>query len=72
MDLYEKLKREQPELVERFVFMTGGAFTTRSRYFLAEVSNPRIDKPFEPESLHAIVQRFVQSDEAPAKRAKEG
>ena len=59
MDVYESIKVIDPALAERFAFMTGGAFTTPAGRFLAEVTNPRIDKPFEPNALHALVRRIV-------------
>ncbi len=62
MDLYERLAAVQAECLSRFVFMTGGGFTERARKFLAAVSTPRIDKPFEPEVIRALVAQ------APARR----
>jgi PAS domain S-box-containing protein len=58
-DVYEWLKPVEPELVERFVFMTGGAFTSRAERFLAEVGNPRLDKPFHPEELRSLILRVA-------------
>ncbi|WP_309889005.1 ATP-binding protein [Archangium sp.] len=55
MDLYERLAEARSECLSRFVFMTGGGFTERARKFLATVSTPRIDKPFEPEVIRALV-----------------
>ncbi len=55
MDLYERLAEARAECLSRFVFMTGGGFTERAREFLARVSTPRIDKPFEPEVVRALV-----------------
>jgi len=55
MDLYERLAEVRAECLSRFVFMTGGGFTERAREFLARVSTPRIDKPFEPEVVRALV-----------------
>ncbi len=47
MDLYDQLAAIDPALPARVVFVTGGAFTERARSFLARVSNPRLDKPFD-------------------------
>jgi CheY-like chemotaxis protein/two-component sensor histidine kinase len=55
MDLYEEVTRQRPELGERFVFMTGGAFTDRASEFLARVPNDRIDKPFNRSALKALI-----------------
>jgi PAS domain S-box-containing protein len=56
MDLYEELRRSQPGLERRLVFMTGGAFTPRAREFLEQVPNPRIDKPFDLRHVRALLR----------------
>ncbi len=48
MDVYERCRARDPDLADRFVFISGGAFTDRAREFLERVENPRIDKPFDP------------------------
>jgi len=55
MDLYEDLRAEAPEYVDRVIFVSGGAFTDRTRAFLDSVPNPRIDKPFDVRDLRAAV-----------------
>ena len=60
-DLYEAIIGEEPELASKFVFMTGGAFTDRTRRFLASVPNRRLDKPFEMGEVEAILQEHRQS-----------
>ena len=59
MDLYAAIARRQPELARRMLFMTGGAYTPHARRFLAEVSNPCIDKPFGPAELVSIVDQVM-------------
>ena len=56
MDVYAELARHQPEVLSRLVFMTGGGFTERARAFLQTVPLPRIEKPFEPATLRALVE----------------
>ncbi|MGE6762793.1 ATP-binding protein [Corallococcus interemptor] len=56
MDVHAELSRRRPELLSRFVFMTGGSFTERARAFLQAVPLPRIEKPFEPGLLHSLVE----------------
>jgi len=56
VDLYEEVSRRFPGLQERIVFMTGGAFTPRAAQFLSNVSNPRIEKPFDMRSLRRLVR----------------
>jgi CheY-like chemotaxis protein len=55
VDLYDDLREAAPELLERVIFMTGGAFTERTRAFLDALPNPRIDKPFDVRDLRAAI-----------------
>lgn len=58
MELEEKLTTAAPDLVSRIVYMTGGAFTDRSREFLA-AGRPHLEKPVEPAVLRARVAAQV-------------
>jgi CheY-like chemotaxis protein len=60
MDLHAELSHIAPEVADRMVFMTGGAFTPGAREFLDRVPNPRLDKPFEPGTLRALVQTLMR------------
>lgn len=64
MDLYAELGRRQPELLPRLVFMTGGGFTERARSFLQTVPLPRLEKPFEPDTVRALVEGAPPAREA--------
>jgi len=55
MDFYEAVLRVAPSQARAFVFMTGGAFTPRARTFLADVDQPRLDKPFTRDELDAAL-----------------
>jgi CheY-like chemotaxis protein len=46
LKVFETVERDHPELVSRFVFMTGGAFTDKAQDFLERYRGLRIDKPF--------------------------
>jgi signal transduction histidine kinase len=59
VDLHEILRRARPELAARMVFLTGGAFTARARTFLAQVPNPRLEKPVDPKSLRSFVRQLL-------------
>ncbi len=61
MDVFERVRAARPELAERFVFMTGGAFTDRARDFLKTSGVPRLDKPF----ALADVERLLAERLAP-------
>jgi PAS domain S-box-containing protein len=59
MALHDTLARELPEVAEKMIFITGGAFTQRGVDFLERVHNPRIDKPFDVGTLLTLVRRYV-------------
>ena len=59
IDLYELLKESSPAILEKMVFITGGAFTSMARDFLETVPNVTLEKPFEPEVLRAFVREHL-------------
>jgi DNA-binding NarL/FixJ family response regulator len=56
IQFYEGLRATRPDLCERVVFLTGGAFTPGARDFLDAGRHVVIDKPFDVELLRAIVR----------------
>ena len=52
LQLYDYVSKNLPGLEERFIFMTGGAFTDEARVFLETVSNPCLLKPIDVEQLN--------------------
>ncbi|MCR9160214.1 MAG: response regulator [Nannocystaceae bacterium] len=61
MDVYSRVRRERPEMTQRFVFMTGGAFTASARAFLESIDNEQIIKPFSLRELRSLVARRSES-----------
>jgi PAS domain S-box-containing protein len=59
-DVYAEVTRRRPDLARRFVFMTGGPFTTRGRQFLGSVDAPVIDKPFDVAIVRAMVRSLAR------------
>jgi CheY-like chemotaxis protein len=59
IEFHERLSRELPDQAGRIVFLTGGAFTSTARTFLDEVSNVRMEKPFEVQALRALINERV-------------
>ncbi|MES1175363.1 MAG: ATP-binding protein [Myxococcales bacterium] len=57
--VFEAVKRDHPELVARFVFMTGGAFTDRAREFLAQHAGAQLEKPFNIADIEKILRQFA-------------
>lgn len=60
MDLHAMLATVAPDQVEKMVFMTGGAFTPKTRQFFDQVANPTIEKPFDRAGLFAIVDALLR------------
>src|SRR5581483_4934690 len=58
MDLYEALAQQVPDEAQRMIFLTGGAFTQRSREFLDQVSNRRLEKPCDLRQLLALIEGY--------------
>jgi PAS domain S-box-containing protein len=59
IDIYEAVRDRQPGLENRIVFMTGGAFTTDAREFLARVPNTCIEKPFARAAIDEAIGALV-------------
>ncbi len=59
MELYEKITDLLPGMSEKFVFMTGGAFTPSAIEFVAKVPIKHLDKPFTPIVLKNFVNEFL-------------
>jgi two-component system cell cycle sensor histidine kinase/response regulator CckA len=62
--VYENVKQCHPELVGRFVFMTGGAFTERAREFLAQYPGAQLEKPFNINDVEKLLRQLSASDAA--------
>jgi signal transduction histidine kinase len=60
MDFYEAVVSLVPEQAEHIVFLTGGTFTHRAQVFLDSVNKQRLDKPFKPKALQAIVNERIR------------
>ena len=71
IDLHEWVSAEYPDLVDRMVFVSGGAFTPRVREFLERVSNRKFEKPFEPRDLKACLKEMVAEQNGPTKAVSE-
>jgi CheY-like chemotaxis protein len=56
MELYQKLDEERPELAQRFIFISGGAYTEPTRAFMALTARPQVRKPFHRQELIDAVE----------------
>lgn len=62
-DVYEFLKEERPELLDRIVFISGGIDASRSAAFLEEIPNELLSKPVSIDTLLATVARLGGGDD---------
>jgi PAS domain S-box-containing protein len=61
MDLYSTLRNRDRALSERMVFMTGGAFMPRVAEFLSQVDNPKLEKPFDLDTLRLALRQVTRA-----------
>jgi two-component system cell cycle sensor histidine kinase/response regulator CckA len=60
MELHSEISLLSPEQAKAMIFVTGGAFTDKTRSFLSDVPKEHIEKPFDAANLRAIVQRYLR------------
>lgn len=59
MEFFDELAARSPQVAERIVFVTGGAFSPRSVDFLKRIRNECIAKPFSREDVATAVRRLM-------------
>ena len=64
MELHRAVRTWAPDVADRFVFLTGGAYTDGAREFLAGVENPKLDKPIQPNLLRSVVTGVLRGSYA--------
>jgi PAS domain S-box-containing protein len=60
IEVYERTRARDPETARRFVFMSGGAYTARTRAFVASCGNPRLEKPFGLDQVRELAQKLAR------------
>ena len=74
MDFYGRVHELFPEVTERFVFMTGGAFTEAAARFIERTEHPVLTKPIRTATLREVVasalaRRATSDEEGPSSPA---
>jgi CheY-like chemotaxis protein len=64
MGLHEAVRARWPTLADRFVFVTGGAFSPDAKRFIEESVCAVIQKPFRVEDLLALIERKARESVA--------
>jgi PAS domain S-box-containing protein len=59
MEFYERLQVEMPTLVDKVIFISGGAFSTEAREFLLSQAGSTVEKPFEARALRGLIDKVV-------------
>jgi signal transduction histidine kinase/CheY-like chemotaxis protein len=59
IDVHAELRRSDPNLAGKMVFMTGGAVTPATAAFLERDDIVHVHKPFEAEALSAILSKVI-------------
>jgi two-component system cell cycle sensor histidine kinase/response regulator CckA len=59
-DVYEAVRRAHAGMEGRFIFVSGGAFTTGAREFLASIPNLLLEKPFDEGRVRNVVEELVR------------
>lgn len=59
VELYQAVKQQWPELAQRFIFITGGAFSPEARRFLEDGDIACINKPFQLRELLELIEARV-------------
>jgi len=72
MDLFTAVQSRFPQLANRFIFVTGGAFSIDAKRFLEESVCAVIQKPFRIEDLLALVDRKAREQGGDSHRALSG
>ncbi|HEX6245585.1 MAG TPA: response regulator, partial [Polyangiales bacterium] len=58
VELYATLERCRPELAERMLFITGGAFTPSTQEFVQAMADRCLAKPFDIRELRRKLEAF--------------
>jgi DNA-binding NtrC family response regulator len=57
--LYREVGRRHPDLLRRFIFLTGDVMSPETSQFLSQTAVPSLSKPFTLEMVRQVVQRAL-------------
>jgi signal transduction histidine kinase len=70
MDLFAVVRARMPALADRFIFVTGGAFSADAKRFLEETSPAVVNKPFRLDELLALIDQQAALAQAQSAKVK--
>jgi signal transduction histidine kinase/CheY-like chemotaxis protein len=59
IELHDRLKRDNPAILARFIFITGDVASAEASAFIAATDRPVLEKPFELDALAAAVREVA-------------
>ena len=63
LELYRQVTEGRPALASCFIFMSGGSSSEEAAAFLNAIKAPRLQKPFKPEEIRAMISRVAAAQE---------
>jgi len=63
-EVYEQAIEENPNLLDKFIFITGGAFTKQTREFILSMKHACLEKPFKAEEMIEAIDRVSSGGDA--------
>jgi len=63
MKFLSMLRDKAPELTDKVVFMTGGAFDDEAQRFLDSVQNAHVAKPFDLQAVRTLVRQRINDND---------
>jgi PAS domain S-box-containing protein len=60
-DVHEQITERHTAMLDKIVFMTGGAFTERAAEFIERVNARRIDKPFDLGTIRTVLREKLDA-----------
>lgn len=61
IDIHARVEKDRPELMKRFIVMTGGAVSNESRDFLDAYKGPLLNKPFTLTQVENLVNGLLEA-----------
>jgi len=62
-ELYALLRKNRPEVAERFIFVTGDVITPGTGYFIQASGRPSLAKPFTSGEIAVVLQEMLERKE---------